>query len=286
MNVRSLHSSAMRKLQRTVRSALWCGQLDAADVALVWDTTPPSDMNVQAGAPAPTLMTAFVRAFVHYVSAESVMRQGMEFSAGDAILSFDGGFELRGRASLRYRLPNGRMYAQRNTARGLEELWDSTIGGVRLANTVMVRQRPSSDPLASGVPGEIALLTAAGETQLWQWDAADGLFNPGLVKPSCGVTFDWRTYGALTICFGTVAALAADAGGVHVKALSDTLATTLPRLEFRYAGSSVATLTPDGTLAATDFSDSCTAGMRIQNGADLFQTGAGGLCAASFSDDL
>lgn len=72
---------------------------------------------------------------------------------------------------------------------------------------------------------------------------------------------------------------------MRVKSLTDTLAATLPRIEFCYLGIPRATLTPAGLLGA-DFTDtSPEAAMRMQNDVDLFAVRED-FRAVSVSDDL
>lgn len=272
-----LHFTAGNLLRRTTGDLLERGQLDAGDVVLIWDATPPTDANDEDAAPAETVMTQTVRAFIHYVSANAVGRMGMEFSAGDAILTFDGVTDLTGKAGLRYRLPGGRIYAQQNTARGLEEIVEM-MGGQRMHSTVMVRAKPDG---ASSPTGEILFRSGASVVQLAEYDA-DGLHLTGA---SASARFDFSEAGAVKVWFGAVLALSANVAGTHVKSITDTLAATLPRMEFWHRGVRRATLTPAGELAASFTDTPMEDAMRIQNGADIFRVGAQ-FYSAAVSDDL
>ena len=89
--------------------------------------------------------------------------------------------------------------------------------------------------------------------------------------------------------FATIAlsllALSANVAGTHVKSITDTLAATLPRMEFWHRGVRRATLTPAGELAASFTDTPMEDAMRIQNGADIFRVGAQ-FYSAAVSDDL
>ena len=262
-----MHFSAANLLRRTTGELLEKGQLDAGDVVLIWDATPPTDANDADAAPAETVMTQTVRAFIHYVSANAVGRMGMEFSAGDAILTFDGAADLTGKAGLRYRLPGGRIYAQQNTARGLEEIVES-MGGQRMHSTIMVRARPDAVARAP-IAGEIRYRSGAGNVQLFSQDSA-GLYATGR---SDAARLDFSVPGEVSAWFGSRRVLRAEEDGVHVITATAVLSSALPRIEFWYGGVLRATLTSAGELAG-NFSDvRPELAMRIQNGMDLFSVG-------------
>lgn len=284
----SLHVTAPRLLKRTLSGVLAKRSLDAGDVTLIWDATPPSDPNVETGAPVPTVMNATVRALVHAVSANAVGRQGMEFKAGDALLTFPGGVDVTGKAALRYRLPDGCIYGQANTGRGVSRFRDTTLGGEDIAYTMHVRLRPDSGPVAGTPLGEIRYVTGAESVRLYEFDA-EGLWCPDVRLTGTRAALDFTAAGLCTVRFGGTVALTASASGLRVKVLTNTLASTFPRLDFFYAGTRRATLLRDGTLGATGFADLAAppaASMQVQNGVNLFAVGPAGVSAAGISDEL
>lgn len=291
----SLHFGAKNLVERVAGGALELGQLDAGDVWLLWDATPVSDPAVETGAAAPALRARKVKAFLHYVSANAVLRMGMEFSAGDAILTFAGALDLAGLENLRYVLPNGRTYAQQGTGRGIEEIWDTTIGGQRLLNTVLVRARPDAEQAAVG---EVVHVGADGlRTVLYSYVGTGslGTFTPEVedaVLSSLGRLDLLSATGEVLVKFGSTVALRMEAGGVH----GVTLVTSAPqlwdgrRIELWVGGVICAVIFPNGTLAARSYHEGepdVGPVLAFRNGGDpLLQVSALALWAAGFSDDL
>lgn len=283
-----MRHTAPSLLRKHLSRTLATSAVNSGEVVLVWDAA-PADPNMQTGDTGGKLMTQPVKALVHYVSAQAVLRAGVEYSAGDAILDFSGTTDLRlsDRSGMRFRLPDGKIYGAKSTGRQPVLLREVAFGGSVLVNSVVVQMRPDGAPAAT--IGEVKYVTGAENRTLYRTDA-DGLWccEPSLAKTRAW--FDWSVPGEMRIRFGSAGtvALHADGSRVAVKSLTNTLSSTLPRLEFWYAGVKRATLTAAGQLAATAFADEDPgeAALRVQNGLDLFAIASGGLWAPAFTDEL
>jgi len=287
----SLHFAANNMVDRVTGGALERGQLDAAPVWLLWDGTPVENPAVETGAATPSLQARKVQAFVHSVSANAVMRMGMEFSAGDAILGFPRGTDLAELPNLRFILPDGRTYAQQATASGLEQIWDAPQMGLK---SVLVRAVPQAGQAAVG---EVVHVAADGtRTVLYTYlgTGSLGTFAPAVedaVLASLG-RLDVSTPGEVLVKFGSTVALRMEAGGVHYT----TLVTSAPdgwggrRIELWVGGVVCVVICPNGTVAARNFNDGepdVAPVMAFRNGGEpVLQVSALALWAAGFSNDL
>ena len=131
---------AGKRMRRLVSTLLSKAHMDACDVTMKWDSAAPESGD-ETSYEEPNTLEACVRALVHFVDARTVLRQGAEFMAGDVILTLPESVRLD-RAALRFVLPNGHTYVQRDTGRDYEQFWDAIFDGRPVGKTLLLRVRP------------------------------------------------------------------------------------------------------------------------------------------------
>lgn len=117
-------------------------------ITLAWNIWPPNAVrnavtNLYPGSPG--LGREEIKAFLHYVSATSQVRQFNEIQVGDAIMDFSPKVNLVGRDGLTFLLPTGpdnalEMWTNKPMSSQLARMWDAQQAGVKLYQTVLLRK--------------------------------------------------------------------------------------------------------------------------------------------------
>jgi hypothetical protein len=137
----SLHNLANR-FKRDLGNILGNELLNSGTVKVHWDSSDgPTDRNVESTYPDPVAEEQDLPALIHYVSVRTVVREFGEFQAGDAIVTFDPGFDFAGKKALWFELPDGKQYVQQMEGKRVMEFWDVVLGGVPATKTLLLRVR-------------------------------------------------------------------------------------------------------------------------------------------------
>lgn len=115
------------------------GRMNALDVVLEWDAAGAAgDTTFLSEAGAADPQTESVKALVHWVTAEQVVRRGYTaLQAGDAILDFPAAVTLTGRPGIAFVIA-GRRYIQKTYGDDLLDWPDTYADGVRIFHTIVV----------------------------------------------------------------------------------------------------------------------------------------------------
>lgn len=131
-------------IRRHAKRILNAGGMNAVDVVLHYETADPtaSDADrswLEEEAPAAgTASTRTVKAFVHFVTPESVVQRGFtELRAGDVIVDFAYDLDLSAYRNLKFEI-GGRRYNEKDVGRDLRASWDVHAGGLPTFKTLLL----------------------------------------------------------------------------------------------------------------------------------------------------
>jgi hypothetical protein len=117
------------------------------EIVMQWNEygSPDTDPVTGARIATPTQNQCTIRAFVHFVSASSVIRNFTEIETGDAILDLAPEVTLRNKDGLTFLLPTGESgclepWTNKPMSEHLARYWDAMAGGRKLYQTVLVRR--------------------------------------------------------------------------------------------------------------------------------------------------
>lgn len=137
----SLHNLPNR-FKRDLSNILGNELLNSGEVTVHWDeSAAPADRNIESTYPTPVPQQQVLTALIHYVSVRTVVREFGEFQAGDAIVTFDPGFDFAGKKAMWFELPDGKQYVQQMEGKRVMEFWDVVLGGVPATKTLLLRIR-------------------------------------------------------------------------------------------------------------------------------------------------
>lgn len=136
-----------QKVGRALAGVIERGELNTGDVILKWLEEQPSegpfDRNVEASYPETIERTQTVSALVHFVNQSMVLQQFAEYQTGDAIVTFDAGFDLVLDLStlkgLTFTLPDGQVYVPGKMGDEVARYYDLVIGNQRMSRTVALK---------------------------------------------------------------------------------------------------------------------------------------------------
>lgn len=286
MNFRRLE----RFFDRTLDKVLGRQGLNSGRVTLVWDAAPPpADAMRAASYSAPSAMSEEVDALVHFVTVNTVMKQGASWQAGDAIVTFSPRTQLSGRRNLRFILRSRMPLAGCTVGSGSAIVICPSTAGLAVGATVFGSGIPIGARVFSVDSATRFTLTQSATanitTQLFQAD-----IEKDYVQASTGRGLEefWDvTFGGQRKTVTVLLRLRGDSAGVPPSPTGDEVwlvDSAGTRTAYRWNGSA---LMPDAASAdavirpVQDGVIFALAGSQVSRFSQM-----AGLQAASFSDTL